>query len=61
MDQNQVWEAVRANYYRDWVNTEPDAWALIKARLDCLQDVRASLTKIANSGDIDNARRSGAK
>ena len=61
MDENQVWEAVKRNFYRDWLATEPDAWALIKARIDAVADVRAAMQRIANSGDIDNARRSGTE
>ena len=61
MDQNQVWEALKARYYRVWLKLDPAEWPTLLAKVQMVDELRAEMRGITNSGDMDNARSTGAE
>lgn len=50
-----VLAALKVRYFEDWRKAEAGAWPAIKAKLDLVDDFKAELRRMINSGDIDNA------
>ena len=61
MEENQVWEALRARYYNDWKREDPANWPPLALKLEMIEELRADMRKIANSGEMDNARDTGTE
>jgi hypothetical protein len=47
MDQANLWEVLRAKYFREWQATEPEKWSDIRLKLAMLDDLKAELRKLA--------------
>ena len=64
MEENQVWEALKARYYADWKASDVDdleLWGRLRLKLHMIDELRAEMRKIANSGEMDNARSTGTE
>lgn len=48
MDQANLWEVLRAKYFREWQATEPEKWQEIRTKLAMLDDLKAELRKLAS-------------
>ena len=61
MDQNQVWEALQVRYFNDWLRGEQEIWPSLILKINMVKELREEMRKIANSGELDNARSTGTE
>ena len=50
-----VLEAVKLRLFDEWRKADAEAWPAIKAKLGLVDDFKAELRKMINSGEVDNA------
>jgi len=44
-----VWDHLREKYYLDWLEGDPEDWAVIAIKLDMVKDLRDLLRKFDNA------------
>lgn len=47
MDQANLWEVLRAKYFREWQATAPEKWTDIRLKLEMLDDLKSELRKLS--------------
>ncbi len=47
MDQANLWEVLRAKYFREWQATAPEKWGDLRLKLEMIDDLKAELRKLA--------------
>ena len=64
LETERIWDQLRARYYNDWLASNVDdleLWGRLRLKLHMIGELRAEMRKIANSGEMDNARDTGTE
>ena len=47
MEQANLWEVLRAKYFREWQATAPEKWTDIRLKLEMIDDLKSELRKLS--------------
>ena len=61
LETERIWDQLRARYYNDWKQSDPADWPALALKLDMVKELREEIRKVANSGEMDNARDTGTE